>query len=88
VDAAQRFDFFEFVRNRWGPERASQLMDMLPPAGADELVTTSHLRAEMADIRSELADRIADQTRTLLLAMMTLWISGIALAFIAARFTA
>lgn len=92
MDAAQRFEFFEFVRDRWGPERAGQLMDLLPSAGADELVTKDHLRAEMAslrsetaDLRSELADRIADQTRTLVLVMMTLWLSGIALAFTAAR---
>lgn len=72
---------------------------MLPPAGADELVTKDLLRAELALMRQEMAelrvevhegfarvsDRMADLVRTIVIAMVTLWISGVALAFVAAR---
>jgi hypothetical protein len=87
VDAAQRFEFFEFVRDQWGTERAGQLMDLLPPAGATDLVTSDQLRRELAELRVEMhdgfariADRVADQTRVIVLAVVGLWLSGLGLS--------
>ena len=71
-------------------------MDMLPPANASELVTRDYFHREMAErtaeLRAELGEKttqvtklIAEQTRTIMIAMLTLWVSGIALAFMVAR---
>jgi hypothetical protein len=65
----------------------------------DLAVLGSELRQEMAELRIDLIDRmsdltnrmadltnrVADMTRILVIAMLTLWVSGIALAFVAAR---
>ena len=67
-------------------------MDLLPPAGAADLVTTDQLYRAVAELRAEmhegyarLADRIADLTRMIMIAMITLWLSGIGLSVLAAR---
>jgi hypothetical protein len=92
MDAETRLSFFEFVGDQWGRDRAGQLMDLLPPVSAAELVTkqdlavvAADLRTEIAQLRAELTARIADQTRTIVIAVVTLWVSGMALAFTAAR---
>ena len=89
----ERLEFSEFVRGEWGSERAGQLMELLPPAGMRDLATKTELRAEIAELRAEMHqgfgrihEKIGDQTRTLVLAMIGTSVSGVTLAFAAARF--
>ena len=44
------------------------------------------LRTEMGELRADVAERLADQTRTLMIAMITTMLSGVGLAFAAAHF--
>ncbi len=89
TDEQERLEFFEFIRGEWGPQRAGQLMELLPPVGMRDLAT----KADLADLRVEMHsgfarvyEKMGDQTRTLVLAMAGTWVGAIGLAFAAARF--
>ena len=88
-----RHEFFDFLRDQWGPERAGQLMGLLPPAGIPELTTKADLavlRAELVSefsgFRAEMHRAFARQTRIYVLSCAAIWVSGLGLAFTAARF--
>jgi hypothetical protein len=80
MDAEQRFDFFEFVADQWGRERAAQLMGLLPGGNVEELATKADLRAATAELEARLLSKMNDQTRTILLANVAMWMSGIGAA--------
>ena len=102
MEAKARHEFYEFIREEWGPARAGQLMDLLPPFDWSEFATKSDLRVlgaelrhEMADLRVEmhdgfrqLSETLASHTRTIVLAIVAMWISGVAFAVAAARLAA
>ena len=62
-------------------EAAAYLVEDRPPGGWDSLVTKDVLRAELADLRSELKDAIAKQTWRL--ATLVVGAQGIVIAAIA-----
>lgn len=90
-DAKTRYDLFEFVSAQWGADRAAQLMDLLPPAGASELVTRDHLAVTQAEIRCEMAaqgerlslaiaaqgERFSRELRQVLIANVAMWVSTV-----------
>ena len=63
TDAENRFELFEFLRDTWGPTHAGRLMDLLPPAGANELATKEDVAVVRADVdvlRADMAVLHAD----------------------------
>ena len=54
IDAAHRASIYEKLRPILGDEDANLLMSQFPSVEADVLVTRDHLRAELAEIRSEM----------------------------------
>ena len=57
----EKHEFFEFVKQQWGRERAGQLMNMLPEHQADQLASKddvalqgSLLKTEIVEVRAEL----------------------------------
>lgn len=79
-----RLHLYEAARDSWDEAAATALMDSLPPA-ADELVTKSFLKAEMAELRAKMYERFHEQTRTMIIAMITIMLAGVSLAFTAAH---
>lgn len=53
---------------------------------SDFTTDMAELRAEFAGLRADMFERFADQTRTLMLAMVSMMFSAVALAFTAAHF--
>jgi hypothetical protein len=56
LDAAHRASIYEKLRPVLGDEDANVLMSEFPSTEAHELVTKDVLRAELAELRTELAD--------------------------------
>ena len=63
IDAAHRASIYEKLRPLLGDEDANVLMSEFPSTDADQLVTREFLRAESADLRTEMRTEIA-QLRT------------------------
>lgn len=55
LDAARRASIYEKLRPVLGDEDANALMSEFPSIEAQELVTKDFLRAELAELRGELA---------------------------------
>ena len=105
VPDSRRLALFDHARSAFGEDAATTLMDLLPPdhtelaTKADLRVTESALRADMADLRTDLRTEmhqgfagmykaLAEQTRTLVLTSVGIMLTGISLAFAAARLAA
>ncbi|WP_426572234.1 hypothetical protein [Aquihabitans sp. McL0605] len=74
TDIARRHALYEHARDTWGADTAETLMDLLP-TDPNELVTKSDLAVFGADLRAELVGKMADQTRMLVLAMVTMTVT-------------
>lgn len=61
-----------------GEEEAEALLSQFPANEVDELVTRGHLRAEMADVRSEIAGLRAEMHA--LIRQQTVWFTGAMIA--------
>jgi hypothetical protein len=62
-------------------------MDVLGAELRGEMaILGADLRTEMGDLRTEMHVKFADQTRTLMVTMVSTMLSGVALAFTAAHF--
>ena len=62
LDAAHRASIYEKLRPVLGDDDANALMSEFPASEAQELVTKDFLRAEIADVRTELAEMKAALT--------------------------
>lgn len=62
LDAKHRSSIYGKLVPILGEEDANVLMSEFPSVEADELVTKSFLRAEMAELRAEVNDRLHRQT--------------------------
>jgi len=74
---SRRLALFESARTSWGEPTAETLMDLLPP-DPGQLATKSDLasvRADLADLRADLIERMSDQTRLLMITMLTTTVS-------------
>ena len=78
ITDTKRFEFHQYLRQQMGTEMADTLMEHLPPAGWSDLARTSdisELRVEItggiANLRTEMVDRFATQTRWFLGFMVT-----------------
>jgi hypothetical protein len=74
VTEFQRHEVFKWLEERMGPERAAIMMDLLPPVGWGDIVTTRDLEAfesrmtsEFASVRSELRSEMHGAHASLLL---------------------
>ena len=56
LDAAHRASIYEKLRPVLGDDDANALMSQFPASEAHELVTKDFLRAEMAEVRTEMAE--------------------------------
>ena len=91
VDDRRRLELFDAARTQLGEGPAGTLMELLPVPG-DELatrqdlaLTRAELRAEMAELRTEMHDLFREQTTRILLVVVPTMLSGVGLAFAAAR---
>ncbi|MCO8125979.1 hypothetical protein NHL50_02020 [Acidimicrobiia bacterium EGI L10123] len=60
VSEFQRHEVFKWLEEQMGPERASIMMDLLPPVGWGDVVTTRDLHAEVGGLRSEMQAGFAE----------------------------
>lgn len=60
ISEAARHDLYTGLRDVIGPERAETLMSALPLHDLDEVVTKADLRAEAAGLRAEIAELRTD----------------------------
>ncbi|HWJ97052.1 MAG TPA: hypothetical protein VNQ33_02765 [Acidimicrobiales bacterium] len=67
IAESRRLALFESAKASWGADTAQTLMDLLPP-DPDALAT----KADLAVLGAELRAEMAGQTRTLVLAMLTI----------------
>jgi len=65
VTAQQRHQLFLWFEEKMGQERAATMMELMPPVGAEELVTKAHLDVKVAELRTDLAEVRADLVRSL-----------------------
>lgn len=81
IDAAHRASIYEKLRPILGDEDANVLMSQFPAIEADVLVTRDHLRAELAELRGEMASLEARLTVRLgsAIAASTALLAGIGL---------
>jgi len=56
LDARRRSAIYQSLTPLIGEENANDLMSQFPSVEADELVTKQFLRAELADLRDEMAE--------------------------------
>ena len=84
IAESRRLALVESAKTSWGEDTAQTLMDLLPPdpddlaTKADLAVLGSELRVEMADLRGEVAQlggdlraEMGQQTRLLMITMLT-----------------
>ena len=62
LDARTRSSIYGKLVTVLGDDDANALMSQFPSVEADELVTRHFLRAELAELRTELAERFHQQT--------------------------
>ncbi len=67
LDARRRSSIYDKLVPLLGEDDANALMSEFPSVEADELVTKHFLRAELAEMRTEMAQRLHQQT---------LWLGG------------
>lgn len=60
VSEFQRHEVFKWLEEKMGPERAAIMMDLLPPVGWGDMVTTRDLHAEVGGLRSEMQAGFAE----------------------------
>jgi hypothetical protein len=91
VDDRRRLELYEAARTSLGEAAAGTLMEMLP-VDATELVTKHDLellrletRADFAALRAEMHELFREQTNRILMFVLPTMLSGIGLAFAAAR---
>ena len=84
VTDSRRLALFDHARSAWGEDAATTLMELLP-MDPDELATKADLHATEHALRVELYKALSEQTRTLILTSVGIMLTGISLAFAAAR---
>ena len=84
IAESRRLALFESAKTSWGEDTAQTLMDLLPP-DPDALATKADLQVGLASLRSEMHQAFTQQTRTLVVAMLTIEVT-IVLAAIGAVF--
>lgn len=60
ISEAARHDLYTGLRDVIGPERAETLMSAIPLHDLDEVVTKADLRAEIAELRTEMRTGFAN----------------------------
>lgn len=90
VDERRRHELYEHAKSHWGEEAAVTLMELLPPVGWADVATKDDLaslgRELRADLRAELQRELREQTNRILAFVVPTMLSGVGLAFVAARF--
>jgi hypothetical protein len=84
TSTADRLRLYEHAKESWGDEPARTLMDLLP-TNASQLATKDDLAVVGAQIRSELHQAMAEQTRTLVLGSVGAIMTATALSFAASH---
>ena len=71
IAESRRLALFDSAKTSWGEDSAQTLMDLLPP-DPDALATKADLHVGLAGLRADLTHQMSDQTRTLVLALVTI----------------
>jgi hypothetical protein len=79
VTEQQRHSLLSWFEEQMGPERAATMMELIPPAGAAELVT----RRDLGDLERRLDARL-EAMRSSMMSTFGTWLSASQAAVIAA----
>jgi len=78
ITDTKRFELHQYLRTHMETNMADTLMDHLPPAGWSDLARTSdvmavrtELKSDIAELRAEMVDRFAAQTKWFLVFTLT-----------------
>ena len=94
VDQRRRLQLYEVARERFGPEAADTLMELLPPMDPSELATKQdlavlsaelrgELRGEIGSLRAEMHELFREQTNRILMFVIPTLLSAVGLGFAA-----
>ena len=85
VEERRRLELYEAAREHLGEGPAGILLELLPMDVSD-LATKQDLRVLSAELRAEMHGLFREQTNRILMFLIPTMLSGIGLAFVAARF--
>jgi hypothetical protein len=96
IDERSRHALYLRLEHVLGRDEAETLMEHLPPVGWADVATRRDLDILRTELRAmeqsltglfrmELAQAVTAQTRTMAITMITLFVTGVSLAFAAAR---
>jgi hypothetical protein len=75
VDERARHQLFQRLEQVLGPDEATTLMETLPPVGYADLVTKEYLDLRLDALEQRLAQRIGQETRTIVFALVAVVVS-------------
>jgi len=91
TEERRRLELYDAARQHLGDGPAGTLMELLPldpsefATKQDLRVLSAELRAEMSAMRAEMHELFREQTNRILMFVLPTMLSGIGLAFVAAR---
>lgn len=85
VTEFQRHEVMKWLEQQMGSERAAIMMDLLPPVGWGDIVTTRDLETQVAVLRAEIHEAKADLLIKLFFGMVASNATLVGLVFAAVR---
>ena len=85
VSEFERHEVFKWLEERMGPERASTMMDLLPPVGWSDIATRRDLEALEARLDAKISERLSDLLLKLFFGMVASNATLVGLVFAAVR---
>jgi hypothetical protein len=85
VTEFQRHEVFKWLEEKMGPERAAIMMDLLPPVGWGDIVTTRDLASLEARLTGQIHEAKADLLIKLFFGMVASNATLVGLVFAAVR---
>jgi hypothetical protein len=92
VEERRRLELYDAARTILGEAAADTLLELLPmdlpqlATKQDLAVLSAELRGEISGLRAEMHELFREQTNRILMFVLPTMLSGVGLAFVAARF--
>lgn len=85
VDERARHELYVWLEQAAGRERADTLMSLLPPVGWADVATKRDLDGLADRLRAEWRQALLEQTRTMIIANVTVMVALVSLTYAAVR---